>query len=159
MARGLQVGGHAVPARGGSRPQGLRPIEGGGSTASSPWGTVHSSCQTSSLFTPKRLYTQHIDHFVFTSNLGILAKSLPHLSEITRNGFSCGLGRGDLIKIGRKLFRTLIFVDSLPKQTHGSIWETLRWLPIPATNITSVTELFKQGRYITFSCFLLFSLW
>ena len=55
----------------------------------------------------------------------------------------------------KKLFRTLKFVDSLPKLTLGSIWETLRWPPIPGRNITSVTEFSQQGKKVFF--FFLFS--
>ena len=44
----------------------------------------------------------------------------------------------------KKLFWTLKFVDSLLKLTLGSIWETLRWPPIPGRNITSVTEFGPQ---------------
>ena len=53
----------------------------------------------------------------------------------------------------KKLFRTLKFVDSLPKLTLGSIWETLRWPPIPSRNITSVTEFSQQGKKVFFPVF------
>ena len=57
----------------------------------------------------------------------------------------------------KKLFRTLKFVDSLPKLTLGSIWETLRWPPIPGRNITSVTEFSQQGKKVFFFLFSSFS--
>ena len=57
----------------------------------------------------------------------------------------------------KKLFWTLKFVDSLPKLTLGSIWETLRWPPIPGRNITSVTEFSQQGKKVFFFLFSSFS--
>ena len=66
------------------------------------------------------------------------------------------LGCDVLIQNGRKLFRTLKFVDSLPKLTLGSIWETLRWPPIPSRNITSVTEFSQQGKKVFFPVFFFF---
>ena len=61
LAGRLQVWGHASPARGGARPQGLRPIERGRSTASPPWGPVHNSIQGPFIFL---LFTQRKIHFL-----------------------------------------------------------------------------------------------
>ena len=57
----------------------------------------------------------------------------------------------------KNLFRTLKFVNSLPKLTLGSIWEILRWPPIPGRNITSVTEFSQQGKKVFFFLFSSFS--
>ena len=65
-----------------------------------------------------------------------------------------GLNQGAMIL--KKLFWTLKFVDSLPKLTLGSIWETLRWPPIPGRNITSVTEFSQQGKKVFFPVFFFF---
>ena len=66
------------------------------------------------------------------------------------------LGCDDLMFLGRKSFLVLKLFNSLPRQTLWSTWETLRWLPIPPTNITSVTEFFliqQKSNIFRFSLF------
>ena len=60
----------------------------------------------------------------------------------------CQLGRDDLLWKVEENFHALKFVHRLPRETLMSIWETLRWLPIPATSTTYVTE-FLSTRQIS----------
>ena len=67
------------------------------------------------------------------------------------------IGRDDLLWKVEKNLHALKFVHRLPRETLMSIWETLRWLPIPATSTTYVTEFLSTRQISLFP--LKFDFW